>query len=88
MKIKDGFIIKQVAGSTVAAATGDAAERFNGIITLNETGEWLFKKLMDGTSEENLIKDFLSEYDVTEDVAKADIDEFINKLKKEDILEY
>ena len=38
MKIKDGFILKDVAGSKIVIATGDAKLTFNGVITFNSVG--------------------------------------------------
>ena len=38
MKIKDGFILKDVAGSKIVIATGAAKMSFNGVITFNKSG--------------------------------------------------
>ena len=39
MKIKDGFILRSVSDAYVVVPLGEAAKTFNGMITLNETGE-------------------------------------------------
>jgi hypothetical protein len=60
---------------------------FNGIINLNETGAFLFEILQNGAEKEELISKLLEEYEVTEEVAKKDIDVFLSKVKEADILE-
>lgn len=80
MKIKEGFIIREVAGNFIVVAVGSAVKQFNGVITLNETGSFLWKKLQDGCEKEDLIDALLNEYEVSKDVAEADVTAFIEKL--------
>lgn len=81
MKIKDGFLLRQIAGGTVVVPVGKASVDFNGMITLNETGAFLWKLLENDISEEELLQRLTAEYDISEDIAKADINAFIGKLK-------
>lgn len=82
MKIKDGYILREVAGSFIVVAVGDAVKDFNGVINLNETGAFLWKILESGATEEELLKKLLEEYDVGEQTAKNDLEKFINKLQE------
>lgn len=82
MKIKDGFIIREVAGSFIVVAVGSAVKEFNGIVNLNETGAFLWKILEKGATPEELLAKLLEEYDVDEATARQDIDAFINKLRE------
>lgn len=82
MKIKDGFIIREVAGSFIVVAVGEAVKDFNGIINLNETGAFLWKILEKGATKEQLIKALLDEYDVDEKTAEKDVSAFIEKLQE------
>ena len=52
-----------------------------------ETGAFLWEKLENDTTKEELLKAMLDEYEVTEDIAKKDIDNFITKLKDGNLLE-
>ncbi|MBQ6921852.1 MAG: PqqD family protein [Clostridia bacterium] len=81
MKIKEGFILREVAGSYIVVAVGDAVKNFNGIINLNETGAFLWKLAEKGATKEEMVAALLNEYDVAEDVASQDVDAFIKKLK-------
>ena len=86
MKIKDGYMLREVAGNSVVVAFGKAALDFSGLITLNSTGVFLWKMLAEGTVEEALLTAILGEYEIDEATAKTDIAEFIEKLKGADLL--
>lgn len=81
MKIKDGFILRQVAGNFVVVAIGDEAVNFNAMITLNDTGAFLWEKLQNEITKEELLRAFLSEYDVDKETATKDLEEFIKQLE-------
>ena len=87
MKIKEGFILRNVAGSFVVVPIGEATLDFNGMMNLNETGAFLFEKMIEGTTREDLIKALTEEYDVDEETASKDVDLFIEKVEKEDLFE-
>ena len=87
MKIKQGYILREVVGNYIVVAVGEAVKNFNGIINLNETGAFLWKQLQEGATEEQLQKAMLEEYDVQEDVAQKDIKAFIDKLNEKGLLD-
>ena len=88
MKIKEGFILREIAGSYVVVPVGQNLVDFSSMITLNETAAFLWKCLADGSDEDTLCEKLLSEYDgVTKEDALADIKEFINILEEKNILE-
>lgn len=87
MKIKSGFMVRPVAGSYVVIAVGDKTVDFNGIMTLNETGYFLWKQLEKGAEKEDLLKNMMAEYDVDADTAAKDIDRFISQLEAADLAE-
>lgn len=86
MKIKDGFVLKNVAEVTVVVPAGAAALDFNGMITLNETGSFLWELLKNETTEEELLKAMLAEYEVDEVTARAGIEKFVKRLSEEGLL--
>lgn len=86
MKIKNGFLLKKVGGQNVVVALGEASRSFNGIIRLNDTGVFLWQKLQQETSEEQLLAALTAEYAIGEEQAKSDIAEFIAALRKAALL--
>ena len=87
MKIKEGFMIREVAGYNVVVPVGDAAVDFNGMINLNETGALLWRTLLNGAEESDLVAALLAEYDVTEDIAKQDVSGFIMKMREANLID-
>ena len=62
MKIKEGFILRKIAGQTVVLPTGGDLD-LNMMITLNETGAFLWEHLQEETDEAALVQALLAEYD-------------------------
>ena len=87
MKIKDGYLLREVAGNHVVVPTGKATLDFSGVITLNGTGAFLWKLLNTDRTEPELLSAILDEYEIKEAVAKADLLEFLGRLKAADLFE-
>lgn len=88
MKIKQGYKIRKMCGNAIVVAVGnESANEFNGMITLNETGELLWEKLSQGAELEDLTALLMSEYGIDEATAKQDAEEFVGKVKGEGFLE-
>lgn len=86
LKLKDGFIMRKVAGETVVLPTGNELD-LNMMITLNGTGAFLWERLQDRTDEAALVNALLAEYDVDEARAKRAVDSFVAKLRENGFLE-
>lgn len=86
MKLKKGFVLREVAGETVVVPV-NAELNFNGMITLNETAKVLWNILENETTEDALVKAILGEFNVDEATAQNDVALFIQKLKGLDFLE-
>ena len=87
MKIKKGFILKEIADSYVVVAVGPAVREFNGAISLNDVGATLWKALEKDITIEGLIKALTDEYQVEYDKAKVDVENFVNKLREANLVE-
>ncbi len=87
MKIKDDFVMRKMADTTVVVPVGSNAIDFNGMINLNETGAFLFEILQQGATNDELVSKLLDEYDVSREQACKDVDIFVKKLKDADIIE-
>lgn len=86
MKIKEGFILRQVADSFLVVAVGDAVKDFKGMINLNETGAFFWRLLEKGATKEEMVKEITKEYEVDEETAGKDVDKFVEKLKEANLL--
>ncbi len=81
MKIKDTFILSEIGDSYIVVPTGADTVDLNGMITLNETGAFLWEKLSVDKTREELADEILKEYDIDRETVLADIDAFVEKLR-------
>lgn len=87
MKIKEGFILRNVGGQNIVVATGSASESFKGMLKLNEIGAMLWKLLDEGADEEALVKAVTDKYDVDTEKAAEDVKRFTGRLVSEGFAE-
>lgn len=80
MKLKENFVLRQVADTWVVLPLGAASLDFNGMLTLNESGALLWRALEKGGDREALADALTAEYDVDQATAMADVQEFLEKL--------
>lgn len=86
MKIKEGFLLRSVAGRTVVITDGDTLN-LNLMIGLNDTGKFLWELLKKDSTAEELKAALMEEYDVTDSIAEKDVQTFVENLKKNSFLE-
>lgn len=85
MKLKSGFILRDVAGQTVVLPAGEDMD-LNMMITLNDTGKFLWKLLETDATEAELVSALLAEYDVDEATATSAVAGFVAELNKHEFL--
>ncbi|MBE7056436.1 MAG: PqqD family protein [Ruminococcaceae bacterium] len=80
MKIKDGYVLREVAGNWIVLPLASETVNFSGMLTLNNSGVVLWRLLEQGASKDRLVKALTDEYEVSLEQAASDVDSFINKL--------
>ncbi len=86
MKIKDGFVLREVADSFVVMNIGGELA-FNGMITLNEVGAFIWKAVENGDDAEEIAKKITLEYEIDYETALSDTKVFIDKMNGVGVLE-
>lgn len=87
MKVQKEFVLREIAGDYVIIPTGKTVLTFNGLITVNEVGADLWKMLQSEVTFNDLLRGILEMYDVDEETAKEDIQEFLDTLIEGGILD-
>ena len=87
MKIKKGFIVRQINNDYVVAAVGEQSKNFNGIIRLNQSAKFIWDMLEKGSSKQDIVCALLENYEIDEEKASQDVECFIQKLEEAEILE-
>lgn len=87
MRVDKEFVLREIAGDYVIIPTGKTVLSFNGLISVNEVGAFLWEQLQEDVTADDLLAAVLKEYDVDEITAKEDIQDFLDVLVKSNVLE-
>lgn len=87
MKIKGGFVLREIVGEQIVMPTGENINKFGGALVLNEVSAFIWQKLQQPVAREDLLDMILSEFEVDRDTASRDLDELLDKLARYDLLE-
>ncbi len=87
MKIKKGFVLREIAGQYMAVPVGERVNDLHGMIALNETGAFIWKLLENDKTEEELAEALTEDYDVSFEEALGAVKEFHEMMRKERVLE-
>lgn len=88
MKIKSGFILRDVGGKTFVVAVGERSREFKSMVTLNETGKFIWNCLEKGATAEEVVNAILTAYECDDKATvETDVNDFIAKLDGDGILE-
>ena len=87
MKVKGEYVLREIAGDYILIPIGETALEMNGMITMDLVGVTIWKCLEQGMPEEDILREILENFEVEEDVARADLAEFLIKLKEANLIE-
>lgn len=85
MKIKPEYKLRKVGGMNIIIST--AGVDFQGVITVNETAEFLWKMLEQGAERNELVAALAKECNISESEIAQDVEDFLDKLKRAGIIE-
>ncbi|MBI9008565.1 MAG: PqqD family protein [Tenericutes bacterium] len=88
MKIKNEYVIKTIGDEIIVVPIKDEAVKFNGIISLNKTGAYIFELLQkENLTKKELFSKMLKKFDIDEKTLEIDVAKFIEKINKHDLLQ-
>lgn len=87
MKLKNEFVLRRLADCNVVLFIGKGEADFNSMVTLNDTGAFLWEHLRTDTKTEQLIDALQKEYEIDEETAHRHVEKFIRKLEEAGYLE-
>lgn len=86
MEIKKELLKREIAGESFLIPLGKTTYEANGLYALTELGAFIWDLLPQAQSEEDILQAVLAEYDVDETTARADITQYLEKLRHLEIL--
>lgn len=88
MKIKSGFILRDVGGKTFVVAVGERSKEFKSMITMNEMGKFIWQTLENDVTVQDIIDAIVAKYECDDmSLVEKDVKEFVAKLEGDGILE-
>ena len=87
MKLKNEFVCTQVADEIIAVPTGENAGKLHLVLKLNEESRFILESLNQNTTEEEIVNKMEAEYDVDKATLESCVHDFIEELKKADLIE-
>lgn len=87
MKLGGEFVVRQIMEDTVAIPVGQTALQLNGMIMLNDVSKVIWECLEQGTDVERIVIALTDAFAVSHQEARADILEFLDKLRALQLLE-
>ena len=87
MKIKEGFVLSEVANQAIVIAVGKASESFKGMIKMNQTSKDIWNYIQNGVDVEDIVLEMKKKYDVDETVIRKAVLYIISVLRENNILE-
>ena len=87
MKIKEGFVTRKIGDKILAVAVGERSRKFNGMITINETAQFIWKCLEKDTTVDKVTQKVIEQYSIDEATARQAVENFIFELKQNELLD-
>lgn len=72
-------MLRKFGENYIAVPIGDDSDNFYGLITLNESGSFIWKNMEKDITETELVKIILENYDIDEKTAREDLNSFLDK---------
>ena len=86
MEIRKKLLKREIAGESFLVPLGRTVYDSNGLFVLSELGAFIWDRLEAAENSEEILRQILAEYEVEEATAKADLEEFLAKLREMEIL--
>ena len=86
MKLKNDFTLREISGDYIVIPTGENYLDFGAVISLNDSGAFLWNQLSESKTEDSLVASLVDEYGIDTETAAADVADFINLLKEHGLM--
>ena len=87
MQVSKDYLLRTIAGETILIPSGAAAQKFNGLVTVNSLGAFIWNALSQPTDLDTLVCRITDEYEVDAETARRDAEEFLSELRRLGALE-
>ena len=82
MKPLDAMVLTELGEDYVLVPTGEAAEKFHGIVRMNQTAAFIVEQVKKGLSASQVVDAVLNEYEVERPEAEKQVKAVFAKLRE------
>lgn len=82
MKIKSGYVLFTMGDEYVVVPADERTNEFHGMVTLNETGAFLWEQMENNFTVDSLKTALLNKYDVSSSDAELAVNSFISQVSE------
>ena len=86
MRIRPGFVLKEIAGEYYAIPVDGGYEEQGTMISLNQSAAFLWQQLEEESDEKSLCDAIIAMYGVTNALAEDAVKEFLSYLREAQLL--
>lgn len=87
MRVKEEFIIRNIAGQDVIVAIGKEAMKYNGLLTVSPTGKFILDHYKDAKDITDLIQMVLNEFEIDSETVTKDVIGFTKTMLEQGFIE-
>lgn len=87
IKIKQDYMYKKIAGQDIIIPVGSTAMNTNEMMTLKGSGAFIYELFYKGATIDEVVGKLTETYEIDEDTARRDTENFVNKLKEFNMIE-
>ena len=87
MKLRGEFVVRQVMDCVAAIPVGATALKLNGMVILNDVSRVIWECLAQGSTVDAIVSALTEQFEVEQEEAKADVLDFLDKLREAQLLE-
>ncbi len=87
MKIKNGFVAREIDGQTIVVSTGALSREFRGMIELNTTGAEIWQFVSEGLTAEQITDKLIEKYNIDRELSQKAVNNFIGQMQSAGVLE-
>lgn len=86
MKTSELYIFRDIAGDSLLVPVGEATQRLNGMIHLDETAAFIWNQIDTAKNLDEIVENILQNYDVNPETARQDVYGFCLELYKREMI--
>ena len=87
MKIKEGLMLRKVKDQNIILSYDQSLVKLNGMISVNDTGAFIFGELQNEISFDDLLNKMIEKYNEKKEIIEKDLNDFLNALRSNNLLD-